>query len=442
MKLALFAILALCGTLASRVDESLAVDGGQQPGEGFGLWQPLEAGSPSGMQPPAVAAQQLPPATANLVITYVDVPMALRPAVERAAAIWESAITSPVEIRGTVSAVALNGAFLARTRTAHHVKDPVEDPNLPLAGVRYPAALAHTIRGTRSNENADFEIELNSLVSDWYAGDDGQPPGDQYDLVTVVLHEIAHGLGMDSGMGVVNGLAVASPTAFDALLTLRDGTKVYTRPLASLIAVLTGDEVLLSGPSVILAAGGSAPRVHAPSPFEAGSSIGHFHSFHGFSDDDGLMVSQVFNGWAYHDPGPMLLATLKDIGWQISRLGQAARVRVVTAMPSFIPDRVALFPIRVEVQDPVGLLVTSASGTSIDLEAFGEVVSGAGDWECTGSRTRVASGGKATFESCTFDGKGYAAIYAFAPGLVAGSTHQFRIADLSTRRAPAIARGP
>ncbi len=443
MRLAPFLIFVILGTLASlRTESVVAAPPVTQRGEGFGPWHPLEVLAAPGLPPARLSAPQLPPATSDIVITFIDVPVGMRPAIEHAAAIWEAQITSPVKIRGTVSWVTVEGAFLARTRAAHHLQDPVEDPKLALPGVLYPAALAHTIRGFRSNEGADFEIELNALVSDWYGGQDGQPPANQYDLVTVALHEMAHGLGVDSGIGLINGVPVLSPTAFDTLLTVRDGSKLHTRPRPALLALLTGDEILVGGPSVIIAAGGTAPRVHAPPRWEAGSSIGHFHAFHSGTDDDALMVAALFPGWAFHDPGPMLLATLKDVGWTISRLGQGTRLRVVTAMPSFVEDDMALFPIRVEVQDPVGVFVLSSPGVSVDLEAFGESTSSEGLWDCLGSRRHATAGGKATFERCIFDDTGYAAIFAFADGLMPGSTHQFRIADITTARAPAVARSP
>ena len=38
--------------------------------------------------------------------------------------------------------------------------------------------------------------------SDWYLELDGRPESDQFDLVSVVLHEISHGLGIvDSSNG-------------------------------------------------------------------------------------------------------------------------------------------------------------------------------------------------------------------------------------------------
>lgn len=54
--------------------------------------------------------------------------------------------------------------------------------------------------GQNLNTPTEFDIEasFNSGFSNWYLGLDGQGSG-QFDLVTVVLHELGYGLGFISG---------------------------------------------------------------------------------------------------------------------------------------------------------------------------------------------------------------------------------------------------
>ena len=62
--------------------------------------------------------------------------------------------------------------------------------------VFYPVALAEKIAGKSLNTDleGDLVLTINSSVN-WYMGTDGQTPKTKYDLVTVVLHEVCHGLG-------------------------------------------------------------------------------------------------------------------------------------------------------------------------------------------------------------------------------------------------------
>jgi hypothetical protein len=69
------------------------------------------------------------------------------------------------------------------------------------ANVLYPEALADRLAGYDLNpDEADIKAQFNSSISecllglDWYYGLDGQA-GDNFDLASVVLHEIGHGLG-------------------------------------------------------------------------------------------------------------------------------------------------------------------------------------------------------------------------------------------------------
>jgi hypothetical protein len=69
----------------------------------------------------------------------------------------------------------------------------------------YPVTVAEKIAGRSLNEDneADVELVLNSTVK-WYLGTDGNTPVSKYDLVTVVIHELCHGLGFFDSMDAEN----------------------------------------------------------------------------------------------------------------------------------------------------------------------------------------------------------------------------------------------
>ena len=62
----------------------------------------------------------------------------------------------------------------------------------------YPSALAKQLMGDNpSPGEADIYAEFNSSGVSWYLGT-GQAPRGQYNLASVVLHELGHGLGITS----------------------------------------------------------------------------------------------------------------------------------------------------------------------------------------------------------------------------------------------------
>ncbi len=71
-------------------------------------------------------------------------------------------------------------------------------------------------------------ITYNSNFS-WYYGTDGNPPSAQVDLMSVVLHEIAHGLNFSGSMAYSGGMgnwgygdSPAYPNIYDTFM--RDGS--------------------------------------------------------------------------------------------------------------------------------------------------------------------------------------------------------------------------
>jgi hypothetical protein len=79
-------------------------------------------------------------------------------------------------------------------------------PNAPRSGTWYPVALANELAGQDLNDTtAEIVADFNSKSS-WYFGLDGNTPESQYDFVTVVLHELAHGLGFGGSASIDDGV--------------------------------------------------------------------------------------------------------------------------------------------------------------------------------------------------------------------------------------------
>ncbi len=122
-----------------------------------------------------------------------------------AADIWGAALDSTVEIRIQAQFIALscsaNAATLGSAGTAQILRD---FPNAEFPSTWYPVALANKRAGSdqrpASNDvNANFNSNIGTPGcfenSGWYYGLDTNHPANRVNLVAVVLHELAHGLG-------------------------------------------------------------------------------------------------------------------------------------------------------------------------------------------------------------------------------------------------------
>src|SRR5262249_10395225 len=128
--------------------------------------------------------------------------------------IWAGKIASDVEITIDGSFISLqcdaSSATLAQASPTSFVRD---FPGAPLPATYYPVALANKLAGIDLQAStSDISVQFNSDLgkptclagSGWYYGLN-RHHGDLTDLVTVLLHEMGHGLGfltqvtLDSG---------------------------------------------------------------------------------------------------------------------------------------------------------------------------------------------------------------------------------------------------
>jgi hypothetical protein len=83
-------------------------------------------------------------------------------------------------------------------------------PQAPVQNVWYPVALANALQGTDLDPSkSDMYVVMNSARHSTginYYGTDGNAGTNRYDFVSVVMHEIAHGIGFLGNMSVYNGM--------------------------------------------------------------------------------------------------------------------------------------------------------------------------------------------------------------------------------------------
>lgn len=315
-------------------------------------------------------------------------------AFEFAASIWESSITSPVQIEVEARFSALNPGVLGGAGPIQIWRDFT---NAPLGNTWYPIATANKLALTDLNPNvADIRATFSSTYPDWYFGTSSTTPADKINFSSVVLHELGHGLGFLGSMRVDNGLGNPEctgeagmgcygysgfPMIYDRYTENGAGTALLTfsNNSAALASQLTSNNVFFDSPAANFANGGSQVPLYAPSPWRQGSSYSHLgESYDG--TPNALMTFSISKGETIHNPGLVTLCMFEDMGWTVSEFCNAAAISGLTAAND--GPTILGFPTQ--------LTATITSGNDVTYEwDFGDGNNGSGP---TVSHTYTAAG--------------------------------------------------
>ena len=265
---------------------------------------------------------------ASLKIYYSGFPDAAITAMEYAASILKSILTDDAEITVLASYKRITTqGVLANSSTTGYAPGWAIDAHKPFAF--YPAALAEKIYGESLNFDLEGDIELivNSSMN-WYFGTDGKTPSLSYDLVTVAIHELIHGLGFfdsmntDASTGYYGAASV--PLIYDTFVENLQGknltdTTIFKNPSTALKTELTGGQLYFNGPLLNYHTSGDRARLYAPSTFDAGSSVSHLDESTTLKENQ-LMTPFINRGEAIHNPGKYTMSILGDLGWINTRI--------------------------------------------------------------------------------------------------------------------------
>jgi hypothetical protein len=276
--------------------------------------------------PPAEILTQRSP-TANFIVTYNGFSPAAQTAFQFAVDIWSALIASSEPIRVTANWTSLQTGVLGSAAANGAVRD---FPGAPLSGTWYVMPLAEMLFGGNVNDpdSADIIANFNSNRSDWYLGTDANPPSGEFDLVSVVLHELCHGLGFAGSMTVSGGmgswgLGSGFPFVYDLFPENGLGqqlinTGIFPNPSAALATELTSDDIYFNSPNAVAANGGSPPPLYAPASWDQGSSYSHLdESTFSAGNPNSLMTPQLGQAEAIHSPGAITQGMFEDMGWTI-----------------------------------------------------------------------------------------------------------------------------
>jgi hypothetical protein len=274
------------------------------------------------------------PNTATFVVTYTGFTPQAQAAFQRAVDIWASILVSSVPIRVTATWTALGPGVLGSAGASTLYRN---FPNAPVANTWYAVALAEKLSGTELNATtvSDINANFSSAIANWYFGTDGNCPPGQYDLVSVVLHELGHGLTFAGTMTVSGGqgswgLGSGFPIVYERFAENGAGqslinTTLFPNPSAALATQLQSNAVYFNGPEAVAASGGTRPLLYAPSTWLSGSSFSHLdETLYPAGNPNSLMTPAFGMAEAIHMPGPIILGMFRDMGWTTGSTGGSA----------------------------------------------------------------------------------------------------------------------
>lgn len=253
---------------------------------------------------------------AKFIVKYNNFPEWTKTQVQAAIDTWAENFDSKVPIYidatwGRSSSFSILGSARPGSYFANFSSAP--DPSL-----WYPSALANALAGKDlDGDSPEMVITVNSLAN-WYRGNGVGPSKSEYDLQSVILHEMAHGLGFLSTDSYDNFFGYGSidqPTPYDAYVQTGDGRRLSDLPSPSLeLGEALTSKLVWSGAQGIAANGGVKPLLYTPKVYEDGSSISHLdEATFSKAGRDAVMSPNLDAGEIFHEPGPLLLAMMQDL---------------------------------------------------------------------------------------------------------------------------------
>lgn len=255
--------------------------------------------------------------SANITVAYTGFTQAAKDAFQRSVNTWKTKINSNQTIHVNAHWKPLGTGVLGSAGPSLLFIGP----DNKLVAVALAEATCHcNLNGTGKEIDANF----NSNFTDWYLGT-GTVPNGKWDLQSVVLHELGHGLGFFSTMEVGGsigrwGLGGTHKDKYDAQewTALSGGLKLakqanFANNSTALKNALE-NPVWFGGANVVASLGHRA-KLYSPNTFEPGSSNSHFDDATFDGTSNALMTHALFDGESDHNTGTLVLKLFRDIGW-------------------------------------------------------------------------------------------------------------------------------
>jgi hypothetical protein len=233
----------------------------------------------------------------------------------------------------------------------------------PRSGTWYPSALADQLAGSdMAPSDPDIVATFSSNLDEpdcfgdngFYYGFDGKPPSGDIDFLTVLMHELSHGLGFASG---VNPFTGAKAGGYDDayMIHMRDESQGLDFPVMTdgerMAAIINTGQLVWTGTNVngravpafvssYLTGGigpGSQVLLYAPPAVQQGSSQSHFDT--SVSPDE--IMEPIYT--APNHNTELTFELMKDLGYSpIIECGDANRDGSITATDALTALRSAV----------------------------------------------------------------------------------------------------
>lgn len=282
------------------------------------------------------AAQAGPPAT--FVIQAPGVPRDVRAGIDYATHRLAQYLSSPVSITVEITWESLGSQVGGIGSSGAEINFD----GAPMRDVWYPSALANALAERDLNpEHPEVHVTLNSDMN-WHTGP--EPSTRRPDLVSTVMHEVMHGLGLNgwmrrdpqTGEGSV-GAGTGYAGIYDQFVEDRGGRELldYPAPSKQLGDALISDALYWNGPAGRRAAGGARPRLAATEGF---GSYAHLRDETYPNGTANSMMTPKGERDPQRHPGPISLGMLADLGWGLGPAATLAGRSIDDACPSSVPE--------------------------------------------------------------------------------------------------------
>lgn len=257
--------------------------------------------------------------------------------------IWASNINSNVPITIRACWANLGGGSILGYSGGYNIYRDFS--GAPVSSTWYASSLANSLYGSDLGPGVyDMHITYNTNFS-WYFGTDANPTAGTMDFVTVAAHELAHGLNFSGTASYSSGIGSYGwdgyPSIYDRYM--RDGSGIlltsFANPSTALGSLLTSNNLWFHGSNAMAANGSTRVKMYAPTTWSNGSSYSHLdYDTFKTPNINSMMVYAISSGTANHNPGPVTIGLLKDLGWNLA----AAVPTSVTASDGTFTDKVVV----------------------------------------------------------------------------------------------------
>ena len=247
------------------------------------------------------------------------------------------------------------------------------------ADIWYPSSLWDQMVGYNASWEQDITIQMNAIYP-FYFGLDAHGHGN--DFVTILLHEVTHGIGFGCWCGTDGNFFYGSPGIYDCQLAKGlDGPLFKDLPDYERAALMVSNNLYagVPGSNLLAANEGVRVKVYAPTNYSGGSTAHHWDS----SVDFPTFMKYAYSG-PLHTFNNRKIGILMDMGWKIPEIDSTAvwvtfntngGVGSVQPQP-FLPDEIQRLKICVFTRTGYTFIEwnTAPDGTGISYQDRDSIV--------------------------------------------------------------------